>query len=227
MAFGVSKRRQLQPFFELTAEALPPLWVYLYTRFGNCDGISFIDATALRVCDNRRISAHRVFAKQAALTKNSMGWFYGLKLHLLINSVGELLPVELTSANTDDRVPVEGFSQSLFGKLYGDRGYISKALREKLRAQGICFVYKVRKNMEPLPLSEADTLLLRKRMLIESVIKKLKTQTQLEHTRHRSFKNFQVNVVSALMAYTYLEKKPSLKLRELQEIKDLPTLVKS
>jgi hypothetical protein len=151
-----------------------------------------------------------------------------VQLHLVINSVGELLSVELTPANTDDRVPVERLRQGLFGKLYADRGYISKALREELRSQGICFVYKVRKNMEPLPLSETDTLLLRKRVLIESVIKELKSQMQLEHTRHRSFKNFQVNVVSeTLIAYTSLEKKPSLNLRVLQEIKDLPSLVKS
>ena len=122
---------------------------------------------------------------------------------------------------------MERFSQGLFGKLYGDRGYISKALREQLSSQGIFLVCKVRKNMAPLPLSETDTVLLEKRMLIESVIKELKTQTQLEHTRHRSFVNFQVNVVSALIAYTYLEKKPSLNLPEFQEIKDLPTLVKS
>ena len=119
-------------------------------------------------------------------------------------------------------------SQGLFGnQLYGDRGYISKALREALGSQGISLIYKVRKNMQPLPLSETDTVLLKKRMLIESVIKELKNQTQLQHTRHRSFVNFQVNVVSALIAYTYLEKKPSLNLREPQEIKDLPTLVKS
>ena len=118
-------------------------------------------------------------------------------------------------------------SQGLFGKLYGDRGYISKALREALGSQGISLIYKVRKNMKPLTLSETDTVPLKKRMFIESVIKELKTQTQLEYTRHRSFVNFQVNSVSALIAYTYLEKKPSLNLRELQEIEDLPALVKS
>ena len=90
-------------FVELMSEALIPLLVYLYTRFGNCDGISFVDSTVLRVCDNRRISAHRVFAKEAALSKNSMGWFYGFKLHLVINRTGELLSIELTPATTDDR----------------------------------------------------------------------------------------------------------------------------
>ena len=57
-------------------------------------------------------------------------------------------------------------------------------------------------------------MLLKKRMLIESVIKEIKTQTQLQHTRHRSFVNFQVNMVAALIAYTYLEKKPSLNLHQ-------------
>ena len=78
--------------------------------------------------------------------------------------------------------------------------------------------------MDPLPLSVSDEVCLRKRGLIESVIKELKTQTQLEHTRHRSFENFQVNVVSALIAYQLLETKPSLNLHELQEINDLPLM---
>ncbi len=85
---------------------------------------------------------------------------------------------------------------------------------------GIKLIYKVRKNMKPQPLSDFDALLLKKRMLIESVIKEIKTQTQLQHTRHRSFINFQVNIVAALIAYTYLEKKPSL---NLQACKRIPT----
>ena len=89
-------------------------------------------------------------------------WFYGFKLHLVIN-------VELTPGNTDDRRPLPKFAEGLHGNLYADRGYISKDLREQLRAQGINLVYKVRKNMKPLDLSVSDEVLLRKRMLIESV----------------------------------------------------------
>ena len=81
--------------------------------------------------------------------------------------------------------------------------------------------------MDPLDLSVSDEVLLKKRMLIESVIKILKTQTQLEHTRHRNYINFQVNVVSALIAYQLLESKPSLNLSELQGISDLPMLSNS
>ena len=93
-----------------------------------------------------------------------------------------------------------------------------------LKAQGIRLIYKVRKNMPPLEVSVSDEVLLKKRVIIESVIKELKTQTVLEHSRHRSFVNFRVNVVSALIAYQLLEKKPSVNLSELQASNDLPVL---
>ena len=212
-------------FVQLQKEVLTVLMFYLSTHLGTCIGISFVDSTRLRVCDNRRISSHRVFVSEAGCSKTSMGWFYGFKLHLVINEQGEILDVELTPGNTDDRRPLPKFTEGLHGNLYADRGYISKDLREQLRAQGINLVYKVRKNMKPLDLSVCDEVLLRKRMLIESVIRVLKTQTQLEHSRKpRSFENFQVNVVSALIAYQLCEKKPSLNIHELQDINDLPML---
>ena len=119
-----------------------------------------------------------------------MGWFYGFKLHLAINEKGEVLDVALTPGNIEDRKPLRKFAERLHGSLYADRGYISKDLREALGAQGVNLVYKVRKNMKPLPLSVSDEVLLKKRMLIESVIRELKTQMQVEHTRHRSFVTF-------------------------------------
>ena len=154
-----------------------------------------------------------------------MGWFYGFKLHLIINEKGDLLAVELTSGNTDDRQPLLQLAEGLSGNLYGDKGYISKDLRLTLSEQGINWVYKVRKNMNPLPLSVSDEVFLKKRVIIESVIKAIKTQTQLEHSRHRSFVNFRVKVVSALIAYQLLESKPSVNLSELQEFNDLPLLL--
>ena len=153
-----------------------------------------------------------------------LGWFYGFKLHLVINHTGTLLDVALTPGNIDDRKTLRKFAERLHGSLYADRGYISKDIREDLREQGINLVYKVRKNMKPLDLSVSDEVLLKKRMLIESVIRELKTQMQVEHSRHRSFDNFQVNVLSALIAYQLLENKPSLNLHELQEISDVPLL---
>ena len=206
-------------FVQLTQEVFIPLSIYLNTRFGECRGTSFIDSTTLRVCHNRRISTHRVFADEAGRSKTSMGWFYGFKLHLVINDQGDLLSAMVTPGNTDDRQPVPQLTQGLFGKLYADKGYIDKKLRDELREGGVSLVYKVRKNMKPEPLSDTDAELLKKRMLIESVNKELKSQTEIQHTRHRSYANFQVNTVAALIAYTNLKKKPSLKRKELTEIK--------
>ncbi len=211
-------------FVQLKKEVLTLLTFYLVTRLGDCSGVSFVDSTRLRVCDNKRISAHRVFAADAERSKTSIGWFYGFKLHLVINHTGDLLDVALTPGNVDDRTPLGKFAERLHGSLYGDRGYISKDVRERLREQGVNLVYKVRKNMKPLDVSVSNEVLLKKRTLVESVIRELKTQLQVEYTRHRSFENFQVNVFSALIAYQLLENKPTLNLAELQEVNDLPLL---
>ena len=190
-------------FVALMPEVLLALSVYLYTRFGSCEGVSFMDSTRLPVCENRRIPRHRVFAEEAERGKTSLGCFYGFKLHLLINTQGDRLGAEFTPGNIEDRVPVGKLTQSVFGKLYADKGYISQELRQTLKTQDVDLIYKVRKNMKPQPLSTYDEVMLKKRMLIETVRGQLKSQTQLQHTRHRSFENFQVNILSALIAYTY------------------------
>ena len=193
-------------FVRLKQEVLTLLTEYLAATLGECSGISFVDATRLRVCDNKRISSHRVFSEtQVGRSKTSMGWFYGFKLHVVINDSGELLDVALTPGNTDDRQPLGKFTDKLHGSLFADRGYISKTLREIFAREGLSFVYKVRSSMKPLEVSVSEEVLLGKPTLVESVIKELKTQTVLEHTRHRSLKNFQVNAVSALIAYQLLE----------------------
>ena len=86
--------------------ALLPFCIYLKHCFGECSGISFIDATSLKVCHNRRIPRHRVFSNLAARGKTSVDWFFGFKLHLVVNECGELLNFTLTPGNIDDRKPV-------------------------------------------------------------------------------------------------------------------------
>ena len=92
-----------QRFVELMPTVLVPLVAYLHTLMGQCTGISFIDSTPLAVCHNARIHSHRVFAGRAARGKTSVGWFYGFKLHLVVNDQGELLAFCLTPGNFDDR----------------------------------------------------------------------------------------------------------------------------
>ena len=55
-----------------------------------------------------------------------------------------------------------------------------------------------------------DKILLRERALVESVNDELKNICQIEHTRHRSFENFLANLISGLIAYHFLPKKPNI-----------------
>jgi hypothetical protein len=200
-------------FVILMPSVLGPLCAYLKSLYGGCRGISFIDSTALMVCDNHRIHNHKVFAGVAQRGKGSMGWFYGFKLHLVINDCGELLACQITPGNVDDREPVLALSRRLFGKLIADRGYISQALFEQLLDTfGVQLITKLRKNMKNRLLPLIDKLLLRKRAIIESIVDQFKNISQIEHTRHRSPVNCFINIIAGLIAYCHQPKKPSLNL---------------
>lgn len=197
-------------FVEFEREALVPLAAYLQSRRGQCSGISFIDSTALAVCENLRIPQPRQFTGLAARGKTTLGWFFGFKLHVIVSDSGELLRWQVTPGNIDDRRPVPKLAKNLFGKLFGDLGYLSEPLKILLREQQVELVTKLKKNMKNQFLNLSDKLLLRKRAIIESVFDQLKNISNIEHTRHRSFWNFLVNLASGLIAYSWREKKPSL-----------------
>lgn len=211
-------------FVELLPSSLPAMYLYLHVRFGQGTGVAFIDSTPLAVCHNRRIGRHRVFAGIATRGKSSMGWFYGFKLHLIVNDQGDLLAVHLTPANTDDRKPVPQMTKELWGKLVGDRGYLSKALFEQLFARGLQLITPIRKNMKNQLVVLEDKLLTRKRFIIETIVDQLKNISQIQHTRHRSPTNFLVNLIAGLIAYTWQPKKPSLNLSE-NDMALLPTTI--
>lgn len=200
-------------FVELQRKAAIPMAVLLKTCcLGACTGISFIDSTPLRACHIKRERSNKVFKGIATKGQCSIGWFFGLKLHLIINDKGEILDFMLTQGNVDDREPLRDkkFHEKVFGKLVGDKGYICKNLFEQLFINGIHLVTKIRKNMKNSLMHIHDKILLRKRGLIESVNDELKNICQIEHTRHRSFENFLTNLLSGLIAYSFFPKKPSL-----------------
>lgn len=202
-----------QRFIDWLPSCLMPLCVYLKQCLGDCSGISFVDATCLKVCHNRRIRQHRVFEGLAARGKTSVDWFYGFKLHLVVSETGELLNFTVTPGNVDDRQPVPDLLSSLFGKVFADRGYVSKDLALKLfQTWGIEFFAKPRRNMKNCLMRLTDKLLARKRSIIETIIDQLKNISQIEHSRHRSPVNFMINLVCGLIAYCHQPKKPKLQL---------------
>jgi len=119
-------------FVALIPSTLLPLCGCLQTRQGQPTGIPFIDSLPIRVCHNRRIHSHRVFDGFAQRGRSSVDWFYGFKWHLVINDKGELLGLCLTSGHVDDRRPVAKLVRQLWGKRFGDRGYLSQRLFDRV-----------------------------------------------------------------------------------------------
>ncbi len=199
-------------FISVAPSVLVPLSSYLTQLKGKPTGIAFIDSTSLRVCHNIRIPRHKVFQGIAQRGKTSMGWFYGFKLHLIINHLGEILALKVTPGNVDDREPVRELSKDLTGSLYGDKGYLSQELADDLAKTDITFITKKRRNMKALALAEWDKVMLKKRFIIETINGQLKNGSQLEHSRHRSITGFLLTILTGLIAYCLKEKKPSLKI---------------
>ena len=203
-----------QRFVECLPAVLVPLAAYRQTRLATTHGIAFVDSLPLPVCHNPRIHSHRVFAGVAQRARSSVDWFYGLKLHCIINEQGELLAFRLTPGNVDDRTPVPDLAANLWGKRFGDRGYISQELFERLPHSGVQLITKLKRRMKNKLMPLLDKLLLRQRALIESVGEQLKHVCQIAPTRHRSLHNASVHLLAALVAYTWYEHKPSLRLTE-------------
>lgn len=200
-------------FVELIPSVLIPMVAFLkMKRLVKSDKITFIDSTKIAVCHNKRIPRNRVFKNIAKRGKSTMGWFYGFKLHLAINEKGELCGVHITPGNVDDRNinVIDELLKNVSGKVFADKGYISKNLFEHLYDKGIHLIHGLKKNMKNKLMPLIDKILLRKRSIIETVNDQLKNMCNIEHSRHRNPINFFVNLIAGLIRYTYFEKKPSI-----------------
>jgi IS5 family transposase len=208
-------------FVSLMPRLFVPLMVLLHSLSGEQTGVYFADSTKLAVCHNRRIHRHQVFDGLAARGKTSMGWFFGLKLHFVINHKGQIMALKITPGNTADSTVLDEITQLLAGKIYADKGYIGHELFSKLWQRGLHLITAIRRNMRNSLMPMADKLMLRKRFVIETVLDTLKSEMGLEHSRHRSVVNAMVHVMSCLVAYAFRPGKPSISLTR-QEIEAYP-----
>ncbi|MGY6562368.1 MAG: transposase [Luteibaculaceae bacterium] len=114
---------------------------------GKCTDISFIVPTILRVCHNKRIKRNKVFCVVVTTGKSIICWFFSFKLHLISSDKGEILSFYLNKGNVDDRdlSAITRMTREIFGKLFGDNGYIFKALSNILFVEGIQSIMQVRR----------------------------------------------------------------------------------
>jgi hypothetical protein len=197
-------------FNKLIGEYLPYLTILLNHLFDKCTGTSFVDSTSIPVCKNYRIYSHKVFNGLAARGKTTKGWFFGLKLHLIINPQGSLIKASFSSGNKDDRKHFSSMIKDIFGKVFGDRGYISKELFNDLLDKNIQLITRIKKGMKNILMPLNDRALLLKRALVETVIGKIKLLNKFEHSRHRSVKNAFSHMIASLINYQLLPTKPSI-----------------
>lgn len=201
-------------FVELTKSVIVPLCFFTQLLTGKNTGIYFIDSMLIKACHIKREKQNKVFKGIAQKAKSSVGWFFGFKLHLIINDCGEIMAFKLTAGNVDDRKVAPDLVANLVGKLFADKGYISQDLFGKLFDKGIQLITRLKKNMKNKLMPVIDKILLRKRGVIESVNDQLKNISQIEHTRHRSVWNFIANILGALIAYMLKPNKPSLNIEK-------------
>jgi hypothetical protein len=188
---------------ELMSRAIFPLTLFAQLKCGKKTGIYYIDASCLPVCHLKRSGRHKVFEGVAQYGRTSVGWFFGLKIHLVINNEGELIAFKITKGNTHDASAAQSLLASLEGLAFGDKGYISKKLFEALFNKGLKLITRKRKNMkEKLKLNDYEKQLLNQRNLIETVFDCLKHKYHVWHTRHRSMLNAMTHLMAALAAYT-------------------------
>ncbi len=209
-----------QRFIELQPRAFAIISALANSCKGQETGRYFIDATTLSVCHNKRTSGHKVFKDIAQIGKSTMGWFYGFKLHLVINQKDEIMNLSITKGNATDVSMVETLVKHLIGKVYGDKGYISAKLFERLFGKGLHLITGIKKTMKNKLMDMNDKIMLRKRSLIETVFDYLKNKFNLQHTRHRSPINFLIHILSTVIAYQFKTNKPSISFEKNLAISD-------
>ena len=190
--------------------ALPALVCLLKSLFGQATDYLFIDSTPMAVCHNRRERGHKVFKNMVTKGHTSTGFFFGFKLHMLINTQGEIVRLTITPGNTDDRTPVRDMLKDIKARLIADKGYLSKALFDDLFESGTTLITKVRKNMKNRLMSITDKLMLMKRSFIESIFSSMKSLGILIHHRHRSPFNAFSHLIAGLINYQLRSDKPTL-----------------
>lgn len=198
---GYFKYVSYSRIIQLWPRMIMPLTILMHFLSGEETGIYFVDSSKLQICHNKRTSSNKVFGKKASMGKSSYGWFMGFKLHIIINNKGSILAIKITKGNVSDISVIEQLSKNLVGRIYGDKGYISKEIFNNLFKRGLTMITGIRKTMKNHLMYLEDKIYLRKRSLVESVFNNLKNNMNIEHTRHRSPLNFLTHIIACCCAF--------------------------
>jgi hypothetical protein len=190
-------------FLTLTKYVLSLLTLFLACMTTTKSGIYYVDSTPLPVCHNKRIAKHRVFGGLASRGRTSVGWFFGFKAHFIFNDLRQIVAVKITPGNVNDTTPLPELAYNLTGKIFGDKGYVSKKVTKALAEKGLILLTRPKKNMKPLPISTQDEVLLKARSIAETIIGHIKEFSSLRLPKHRSVPNAFTHMIAAIVAYQF------------------------
>jgi len=199
-------------FIQIIPSLFLPIVIMMHYLSGKRTGTYYVDSTHFSVCKNIRISSHKTFDGLAARSHSSIDWFYGFKLHMIINDKSEIVAIKITKGNVDDRKAFEEMTikKGLKGKCYADKGYISKDLFARLYNRGLMLITGIKRNMKNHLIPILDKIFHRKRFVIETIFGYIKEQFNIRPNKHRSPTNFFVSLLAALIAFQIKPNKPSI-----------------
>lgn len=198
-------------FVQLQTKSIDLLSLYLYSLAQQSErtGMYFVDSKKIASCHIKREHTHQVMQGVSRKGKTSVGWFFGLKTHLVINNLGQIVAYDITPGNVADNnhTVLRKLLNGLKGVCAGDKGYQS-ALFEEFYQNGLVLLTKPKKNQKAKVQTKANNLLLSKRPVIESTFNICTYICDIEHSRHRNKFNAVVNILAGLAAYQHLDRKP-------------------
>lgn len=173
--------------------------------------VKFVDSTPVPVCSKLHISSHKVMSDYATISKSTTGWYYGLKLHSVIDYENTPLYFTFTLANIDDRVPLESIfrlfsssstNSSLSSIFVADKGYQSREKEELAKEYNHILLTGKRKSKKLRTLaSQLDIHLLHQRARIEAIFSLLKERLNLVNTLPRSVLGYLSHYIHTIFGY--------------------------
>lgn len=199
-------------FIQIIPSLFLPIAIMMHYLSGRETGVYYVDSTHFAVCKNIRISRHKTFRGLAKRGHSSVDWFYGFKLHMIINDKSEIVAIKITRGNKDDRKAFEEMvnKKVLTGKCYADKGYLSNDLFTRLYSKGLTLISGIKRNMQNYLMPIWDKILHRKRFIIETIFGNIKENFNVRPNKHRSHVNFFVSLLAALIAYQIKPSKPAI-----------------
>lgn len=162
-----------------------------------------IDSTPLPLCSVGYRFRSRLGKGFASSGKNMNGWYFGFKLHLIINKNMDIVSFKFTNGSTSDIAALDTkMVAGIAGYLIGDKGYLGLKKAKELKICNITLITKGRKNMKKTPISKNILKMLKRRQIVETSFSILKDRLQIINKKARSITSFFSQALSAILAYT-------------------------